>query len=846
MWRSRTSAALNLCLIYLFASAAAAAKSGPSALSVPIRANFYGYDGQWSPVSIRVGTPPQWVNLFVSTASQETWVVGTSGCDGTQECLTQRGGVFEKSHSSSWKEQGLFYLGLDPNLGFGGRGDYGLDSIALSDKISAPGQIISAINTTEYWLGYFGLGVKPTNLTGTDLKPFLSSLVEKQSLIPSHSYGYTAGAKYRLKGVPGSLTLGGVDTTRFRNDNNVSFDLDPNQNPTIAINQITARANPLSSLAAVPGWTNNTQDLLLPAQADLFVIDSSTPFLWLPEAVCAQFERSLNLTYDDKLQLYTFRNASTQHDQLVNWNISFEITLADLPGSAKTVQIKLPYKALDLQLTYPYPNLGIGQDDPGVNYFPLRKAANNTQYTIGRAFLQEVYLTVDYERRNFSLHPAVFNIDSTNMNLVDITRPANSTFAGPASGGPGAMSRGAIAGIAVAAVFGIAVLIGVGVTMYRIRRTKPSHRYIKGVDEFPRKPSSARSRFGNFFFRSPSRPPSTAYWHDQKRVPELQGKEAGSPTSELDSDTHDTDHTLRGFYDRPDMSPKVPPFMTVNAIGHDPAMPVELPYRSSNYRTSKRLEPVHELAPTSDYRVVPELPSPAVTRSTPGMRTSKTFRKPSTVSSQSMNSPTVQGSEPLHMVSPISPQEGDDEVSSLETVARRAAWYVSNDGGSVSSESRGTSPRPLRQPVSIEELAGFPTKHSRQNTISSVDRTTNFSLPSAQPSVAVRGYARTWNKAPRNSRATTRPYRAESVTTSGESSEASTMTDAIRRSVQRGFSWLQPQSPVDCNGRTGQVNVATVGPEQSPYSPARWIEFWKTGRDPRLGPASGRGSMSEG
>lgn len=35
-------------------------------------------------VSIRVGTPPQWVNVFVSTASEETWVVGTGGgCTGS-------------------------------------------------------------------------------------------------------------------------------------------------------------------------------------------------------------------------------------------------------------------------------------------------------------------------------------------------------------------------------------------------------------------------------------------------------------------------------------------------------------------------------------------------------------------------------------------------------------------------------------------------------------------------------------------------------------------------------------------------------------------------------------------
>ena len=31
-----------------------------------------------------VGTPAQWIDVFVSTKSQETWVVGSGGCDGSK------------------------------------------------------------------------------------------------------------------------------------------------------------------------------------------------------------------------------------------------------------------------------------------------------------------------------------------------------------------------------------------------------------------------------------------------------------------------------------------------------------------------------------------------------------------------------------------------------------------------------------------------------------------------------------------------------------------------------------------------------------------------------------------
>lgn len=133
------------------------------------------------------------------------------------ECETKRGGIFNSHNSSTWVRSGGFALGLDPELGFGGSGDYGFDTIALSEQVSVKSQTVAVINTTEYWLGFMGLGITPTNfsrgdvaanssngtpapnVTNVDQKTFLSSLMETEKLIPSHSYGYTAGAYYRKR-----------------------------------------------------------------------------------------------------------------------------------------------------------------------------------------------------------------------------------------------------------------------------------------------------------------------------------------------------------------------------------------------------------------------------------------------------------------------------------------------------------------------------------------------------------------------------------------------------------------------------------------------------------------------
>jgi len=94
--------------------------------------------------------------------------------------------------------EGLYELDLDNQLGDQGSGYYGLDTVALGDTTSVTDQIVAVVNSTEEWIGSLGLGVQDTRFSGNEnTLPFLSSLVENGSYIPSHSYGYTAGASYR-------------------------------------------------------------------------------------------------------------------------------------------------------------------------------------------------------------------------------------------------------------------------------------------------------------------------------------------------------------------------------------------------------------------------------------------------------------------------------------------------------------------------------------------------------------------------------------------------------------------------------------------------------------------------
>ena len=371
-----------------------------------------------------------------------------------------------------------------------------------------------------------------------------------------------------LKHVPASLTLGGYDTNRFL-PHNTSFALDPYQNPVAAINEITVSAQtpPSSGAGAGSGWNTNPATLLKFGEADLFTIDSSTPFLWLPESVCKRFETALGLVYDTNLQLYTFGHNASQHDALVNWNLTFNFVIADLPGSAKAVNISLPYSAFDLQLSYPYPGLNATSSSPAINYFPLRKAANSSQYTIGRTFLQEAYLIVDYERNNFSVHQATFAIDAlTNYSLVSIDKSDNSTLSDHDTSTSSSLSKGTIVGIVVAcAVVLAAILASLIFWLRRRRHTAP--------DE---KSSWPRNTLLPWFKHKPKGQGPSELLGETKYPVEVQAK---SRVVELPANTPqelEGTEVIKDIIHVPGQEEQNAPQTLTLPYGHDPKYPIEL------------------------------------------------------------------------------------------------------------------------------------------------------------------------------------------------------------------------------------------------------------------------------
>jgi hypothetical protein len=141
---------------------------------------------------------------LISTAGTETWVVLPQGCttDAPSNCADLRGEVFNINGSSTWSFNNYYNLALESNLGYTGNGEFGFDTVALSWQGSGgpvlEHQIVAGIETSDFWLGTFGITPRPTNFSNFDNpQPSFLQTLKNKSMIPSLSWAYTAGAPYR-------------------------------------------------------------------------------------------------------------------------------------------------------------------------------------------------------------------------------------------------------------------------------------------------------------------------------------------------------------------------------------------------------------------------------------------------------------------------------------------------------------------------------------------------------------------------------------------------------------------------------------------------------------------------
>ena len=361
-----------------------------------------GYDGPWSTFQLMVGH--QKLRLLPSLWSSVVSPVLSSACPlgSTNNCPELRGNVFYANRSLDYQSFGWLpgqELAILPsgrqmitaNTSFGNDSiDVGGIGSILGSTVN--GQILEGYDDNSFFLGTFGLYDGNATIPGHNKssRGFLQSLYATDN-IPSLSWSYTAGAANREPPVFGSLTLGGYDQTRF--DESKPFG-----------STMTGQVNGSDLLVQIANITTDSplsNKSLLQTSIAAY-LDTTTPYLWLPIQMCQAFEAAFGLPYNTSTGRYSVNG--TLHDKLLalKANVTFSISeTATSSSKATTVDIIMPYSSFDLE------DKGTESVDNS-RYFPLMRAEDERQYTLGRAFFQDAYVIVDYENSTMQIHQAKY------------------------------------------------------------------------------------------------------------------------------------------------------------------------------------------------------------------------------------------------------------------------------------------------------------------------------------------------------------------------------------------------------------------------------------------------------
>jgi hypothetical protein len=195
---------------------------GIASVPAPIRVapdqDWLGIDGEWNTFSVRVGEPAANARVHASTASQQIWAINRQACvqnisDGSgkiieynrfnSQCESGRGYLFNETVSQTWHAKGYYRLWLEKWLGYPGNGLFGWDTVGLGQAgemgPTIKNTIVGTLVSSNFWLGHIGLHPKPTNFSAFEdpVPSFMTGLFDQKN-IPSLSFGYTAGSRYRM------------------------------------------------------------------------------------------------------------------------------------------------------------------------------------------------------------------------------------------------------------------------------------------------------------------------------------------------------------------------------------------------------------------------------------------------------------------------------------------------------------------------------------------------------------------------------------------------------------------------------------------------------------------------
>ncbi|KAJ6263374.1 Candidapepsin-1 [Drechslerella dactyloides] len=324
------------------------------------------------------------------------------------------------------------------------RGLPGLDTVSIGGVPGIKSVSVGAIKTTRMNNGLLGL----RNITNQ---------MYLQRLIPSPSWSYNPGSDDGRR--PPQLVFGGYDPTKYLpgSRQNHSMEVASNGGPTM---QVTLDRLFLNITGPEKKKTFATNSSLLGESINV-IIDSSTPFCWLPRNVTDRIAQSVGAVWNATLGTtgyYVYNTSQPAFENRVNATLAFHVD-----GAGDTWLFNSITVSQSLFLVPPTANVPA---DSKLNYLPLMPVDNADTYVLGRSFLQQMYLMANYHTMQFSLSQINLNSQSK-AQYIKIDAPAPPVPSAPSSQPPPerpkskSLSGSAIAGIAIGLVIVVGLLLGV-------------------------------------------------------------------------------------------------------------------------------------------------------------------------------------------------------------------------------------------------------------------------------------------------------------------------------------------------------------------------------------------------
>jgi hypothetical protein len=368
---------------------------------------------------LRVGSPDQDMNVLPDPYRSALVLVDPEGCPvdpRLTDCAINRGGTYKRVASDTWNRSSRHAWNpselyppppwnswtysnktspSDPlaqlSEGNSSTSKVGMDRVggdADGRHWTVPEQGILSTSDLNPFVGIFGLATGASTTTKAISPTSLFDNIRHRAKQRSISWSYTAG---RANEIPGNLVLGGYDVSRFNQSTTVTSIVGRSATWSLTTRLESIKINdPLQPMTTLDEYV----------KVDL---DISIPYLKLPIATCKRFETAFGLKWNADDGLYTIDNV--RHNDLVARNVSLSFTIHGQSGWHDFV---VPYKSLVLTATFP-------KVTQSTRYFALQKSLLNHSGSLGRAFLQETYITavLDEESRHmfFNLSQAQYSPD---------------------------------------------------------------------------------------------------------------------------------------------------------------------------------------------------------------------------------------------------------------------------------------------------------------------------------------------------------------------------------------------------------------------------------------------------